>query len=92
MMAYGAWYYRDEELASKAWDILLDNAGGGLFAPFAESLQHAQTWQPVVEHPAISTNWASQWALNATLCLELIGPPGSPRWANHPRNLTRTGN
>ncbi|WP_426227688.1 hypothetical protein [Pseudarthrobacter sp. DSP2-3-2b1] len=92
MMAYGAWYYRDEELAAKAWDILLENAGGGLSAPFAESLQHAQTWQPVVEHPAISTNWASQWALNATLCLELIGPPGNPRWADRPRNLTRTAN
>ncbi|HBH59370.1 MAG TPA: hypothetical protein DIT15_15595 [Arthrobacter bacterium] len=92
MMAYGAWYFRDEELAAKAWDILLEDAGGGLSAPFAESLQKAQTWRPVVEHPAISTNWASQWGLNAMLCLELIGPPGEPRWAGHPHDLTRIAN
>ena len=55
----------------------------------AASLQQAQTWRPVVEHPNISTNWASQWGLNAMLCLELIGPPGEPRWAIHPRDLTR---
>lgn len=90
MMAYGAWYYRDEQLAAKAWEILLEDAGGGLSIPFAESLQQAQTWRPVVEHPDISTNWASQWALNALLCLELIGPPGEPRWAKHPQGLTRT--
>lgn len=88
-MAYGAWYYRDEQLAAKAWEILLEDAGG-LSIPFAESLQQAQTWRPVVEHPDISTNWASQWALNALLCLELIGPPGEPRWAKHPQGLTRT--
>lgn len=90
MMAYGAWYYRDEQLAAKAWEILLEDAGGGLSLPFAGSLQQAQTWRPVVEHPDISTNWASQWALNALLCLELIGPPGEPRWAKHPHGLTRT--
>lgn len=90
MMAYGAWYYRDEQLAAKAWEILLEDAGGGLSIPFAESLQQAQTWRPVVEHPDISTNWASQWALNALLCLELIGPPGEPRWAKRPQGLTRT--
>ncbi len=92
MMAYGAWYYRDEELAAKAWECLLENAGGGLAAPFAESLQQAQTWRPVVEYPNVSTNWASQWGLNAMLCLELIGPPGDPRWAKHPRDLSRTAN
>lgn len=88
MMAYGAWYYRDEELAAKVWEILLSDAEDGLDVPFAESLKQAHTWQPVREFPRLSTNWASQWSLNVMLCLELIGPPGAPRWAASPSELS----
>ena len=84
MMAYGAWYYRDEELAAKVWDILLEDAGPDLAVPFSQAVRQAQTWRPVREFPGISTNWASQWCLNVMLCLELIGPPGGLRWATSP--------
>ncbi|QCO99736.1 hypothetical protein FCN77_21020 [Arthrobacter sp. 24S4-2] len=88
MMAYGAWYYRDEGLAAKVWEILLADAEDGLDVPFAESLKQAHTWQPVREFPRLSTNWASQWSLNVMLCLELIGPPGAPRWAGRRSELS----
>lgn len=84
IMAYCAWYYRDEELAAKVWQILLDDAAADLGQPFEEALHTARTWRTVREFPRVSTNWASQWSLNAMLCLELIGPPGAVRWSlNH---------
>lgn len=76
MMAFAAKYYNDAALAQKVWDILLEDTHGGMSRPFKDSLLEAQSWAPVLEYPQISTNWASQWCLNAMLALELIGAPG----------------
>ncbi|PYI39054.1 hypothetical protein CVS30_07010 [Arthrobacter psychrolactophilus] len=76
MMAFAASYYDDAELARKVWDILIEDAHTELTVPLPESLSDAETWVPVKEYPHMSTNWASQWCLNAMLALEMIGAPG----------------
>ena len=73
MMAYAANYYKDEDLAKKIWDILLDPDKSGIPVPVLETLNEVKTWKNIREMPWISTNVVSQWCLNLMLCLELIG-------------------
>lgn len=76
MMAFAARYFNDAELANKVWSILIEDAHTDLAVPLPQALADAQTWVPVKEYPHMSTNWASQWCLNAMLALEMIGAPG----------------
>lgn len=81
MMAYAAWHRRDEQLAAHAWRLLLETAEVPLGEPLSTAVRTASTWTGVEELPWLSTNWASQWCLNAMLALALVGPPDAPRWA-----------
>ncbi|WP_422934143.1 hypothetical protein [Sinomonas sp. P47F7] len=80
MMAYAAWYRRDEKLAAHAWKLLLDAAQVPLGEPLSGAVQRVTTWTEVEELPWLSTNWTSQWCLNAMLALALVGPPDALRW------------
>ncbi|MGO4109898.1 exo-rhamnogalacturonan lyase family protein [Paenibacillus sp. YAF4_2] len=70
IVAYGAYYKKDEETARKCWGILLGN-------PFANV--HLQEEASIVTHVDtlreidwMNTNEAAQWSLNTIIALELI--------------------
>lgn len=66
MGAFAAEYYGDSELAAKVWDALISELKkqGGF---------HVRKFGKVREIPWISTNFASQWCLNAICVLDFIG-------------------
>lgn len=73
--AYGAWYLKDDELAKRTWQILLqtllepDNADG-----FKISLLTAMGNQKQLQEiPWISTNFVAQFCLNVIMVLDFIG-------------------
>lgn len=74
MAAYGANYYKDENLAHWTWKYLiealaLEDENG--FKPNVEEKTANQ--KKLDEIPWISTNFAAQWCLNAIVVPELIG-------------------
>lgn len=79
MGAYGASYYKDENLARKVWKVLLDAPrsngskaqNGDDFK--AEKVPFCTSKNQIDEVPWITTNVAAQFCLNAIVCLELIG-------------------
>jgi hypothetical protein len=73
--AYASKRNGDESLAELAWTLLLqDPKLGELNLPEQElSVSELEYIRPIQEVPWISTNTASQWSLNAIMCLELIG-------------------
>jgi hypothetical protein len=70
MAAFAAKYYGDAELASEVWSIL-DKDAVMSFQP--QKIGDGEYVRPVTEIPNLSTNEASQWAVNTIQCLELIG-------------------
>ncbi|WP_071130505.1 exo-rhamnogalacturonan lyase family protein [Enterococcus timonensis] len=73
LMAYAASTDHDENLAQKAWQILLTPSISGVPLPIEETFQDSLAFKKVTELPWISTNVASQWCLNTILCLRFIG-------------------
>ena len=78
MGAFGAKYYGDKELARTVWDSLRTalskegKTGGDAGSDFVSHKVNFATGE-IDEIPWISTNVASQFCLNAIVCLELIG-------------------
>lgn len=76
MAAYGASYYKDEQLAQKTWEVLLstlinpDNVDGFECV----KIRNAGNATVLKEIPWISTNFVAQWCLNAIMVLEFIRP------------------
>ncbi|SHN36209.1 hypothetical protein [Gracilibacillus kekensis] len=66
LTAYAAWYYQDESLAAKAWEILLKDP------LFDLKIQEIDSWKTILESENISTNGMSQWCINVMMCLKLI--------------------
>ena len=75
MTAFGAEYYKDENLAHWVWYYLINEllqAGGEKgFTP--QYLEETANQKLLKEIPWISTNFVSQWCLNAIMALEMIG-------------------
>lgn len=75
MSAFGAEYYKDENLAHWSWHYLINellSAGGEKgFAP--QYLEDTANQKLLKEIPWISTNFTAQWCLNAIMALEMIG-------------------
>lgn len=73
--AYASRRSEDPALARQAWTILLKDAGMGdlKLASDRISVPEDAYIRELHEIPWISTNTASQWCLNAIVCLELIG-------------------
>lgn len=74
MGAYGAWYLKEDWLAKKTWQILLetmihDSNHEGFTSV---TLQNCGNQKELVEIPWISTNFAAQWCLNVIMVLEFI--------------------
>lgn len=71
--AYAAQYYDDKLLAQKVWQVLigalLEEKGENGFEIEWTAGISKETMQEI---PFISTNFASQWCLNAIFCLEMI--------------------
>ncbi len=74
MTAFGAEYYQDENLGHWSWYYLIDEllkAGGEQgFTP--QYLENTANQKLLKEIPWISTNFTSQWCLNAIMALEMI--------------------
>nr|WP_231584202.1 hypothetical protein [Domibacillus indicus] len=71
MVAYAAAYKQDEQLAAKAWELLLTPAISEMQLPIISN--KVKAWREMEEIPSITTNTASQWALNTIMALEWIG-------------------
>nr|WP_251551461.1 hypothetical protein [Neobacillus muris] len=71
MVAYAAAKRQDENLAEKAWNLLLNEEISQMVLPIES--QVIDTWRPLTEIPEITTNTTSQWCLNTIVALELIG-------------------
>ena len=79
LAAFAARRRGDPALAHVAWGLLLES-------PLAQGLtltliQGPDVPRPVREAARLSTNVASQWSINAILCLELIGEYLDAAWA-----------
>ena len=74
MGAYGAWYLKEDWLAKKTWQILLEtmirDSNHEGFASVV--LQNCGNQKELVEIPWISTNFAAQWCLNVIMVLDFI--------------------
>lgn len=76
MTAFGAEYYHDENLGHWVWHHLMKEllqAGGEKGFADVQYLENTSNQKLLKEIPWISTNFASQWCLNAIMALELIG-------------------
>ncbi|MBE5876059.1 MAG: hypothetical protein E7290_04140 [Lachnospiraceae bacterium] len=74
MGAYGAWYLKDEWLAKRTWQILLETMiHDGNHEGFAtKKIPNCGNQKELVEIAWISTNFAAQWCLNVIMVLEFI--------------------
>ncbi|SER42823.1 hypothetical protein SAMN04487944_10487 [Gracilibacillus ureilyticus] len=70
MVAYAAMKKNDQELAEKAWNLLLDPTFS--YTPLPIEEQTVTSWKVLNEIPWITTNTISQWSLNVIVCLELL--------------------
>ncbi|MBD0378751.1 exo-rhamnogalacturonan lyase family protein [Paenibacillus sedimenti] len=75
MAAYAANRRGNPELAAETWRIMLESRlpGGSEDATRTYQVPGLAYVRPIQEMPYITTNVASQWSLNAIMCLELIG-------------------
>lgn len=75
MTAFGAEYYQDENLGHWVWYYLIDELlkGGGEKGFTPQYLENTANQKLLKEIPWISTNFTSQWCLNAIMALEMIG-------------------
>ncbi|MGG4484124.1 hypothetical protein [Paenibacillus illinoisensis] len=80
--AYAAHYYADDRLAKLAWSILLQDEMGQKKIEL-KPVSELEGVRIIREIPWISTNIASQWSLNAIMCLEFIGEWLSPKDIEH---------
>ncbi|WP_462409506.1 exo-rhamnogalacturonan lyase family protein [Neobacillus sp. Marseille-QA0830] len=71
MVAYAAAKRQDENLAKKAWNLLLNDEISQMVLPIES--QEIDIWKKLSEIPEITTNTTSQWCLNTIAALELIG-------------------
>jgi hypothetical protein len=71
MVAYAAAKKKDETLAEKAWNLLLNEEISQMVLPIEAS--EIYSWRKLSEIPEITTNTTSQWCLNTMVALELIG-------------------
>lgn len=70
IVAYGAYYKKDEETALKCWDILLGNPFAVVdLQKEASSVTHVGQLNEI---DWMNTNEAAQWSLNTIIALELI--------------------
>ena len=74
MGAYGAWYLKEDWLAKKTWQILLEtmirDSNHEGFASVV--LQDCGNQKELIEIPWISTNFVAQWCLNVIMVLDFI--------------------
>jgi hypothetical protein len=70
MAAFAAKHSGDAKLAAKVWGIVENDAAMNFRE---EKVPDRDYLRPVTEIPDLSTNTASQWAINTIQCLELIG-------------------
>ncbi|HZG84008.1 hypothetical protein [Paenibacillus sp.] len=75
LVAYAAKRMERRDLAQLAWQILLSSGLGDAPLSAMESAVNERDYvRPIArEIPEISTNAASQWSINAMMCLEFIG-------------------
>lgn len=75
MMAFAAARRGERALAKEAWGLLLGESGHWTvpYAPAAVEVPRREYVRAMWEIPWISTNTASQWSINAIVCLALIG-------------------
>ena len=71
LVAYAANKKQDQQLADKAWNLLLDSDLS--YTPLPIEEQEVTSWKTLKEIPWITTNTISQWCLNLIVCIELIG-------------------
>ena len=84
MIAFAARHTARPELAERVWEILLTQRDSPIpMLPLERTRVDAHTYpREVTDAERISTNAASQWALNVIVCLELAGeelPETAPR-------------
>lgn len=74
MAAYGAWYFKDRDLAETTWSILL----GALISETqtdgfqVQTVEHKGNQKELREIPWIGTNFTAQWCLNVIMVLDFI--------------------
>ncbi len=77
--AFGAWYYKDKNLAKKVWATLKASLAQNGSSTDSYGNDFSSRKIPFVnnsaleEVPWVTTNVTSQYCLNAIVCLELIG-------------------
>ncbi|TCM99548.1 hypothetical protein EV294_102852 [Paenibacillus sp. BK033] len=70
IVAYGAFYMKDEATARQCWDILLGNPFAAVnLQDEASTVAHIDVLQEI---DWINTNEAAQWSLNTIIALELV--------------------
>jgi hypothetical protein len=70
IVAYGAYYKKDEETARKCWEILKENSFALVdLQQEASIVTHVDTLKEI---DWMNTNEAAQWSLNTIIALELI--------------------
>ncbi len=75
LTAYGALHYNDEELARQAWKELLRGATTATLPTFdLQPLAPAEGLEPFEENPAVSSNGAATWSIDAIYMLEVLSP------------------
>lgn len=90
--AYGAFYYQDEQLATRTWQILLQTLihNGNQEGFQIRILENSGNQQKLAEIPWISTNFAAQWCLNVIMVLEFI-KDALPKTMEEAQKLTEDG-
>lgn len=90
--AYGAFYYKDEMLAAKTWQILLQTLihHGNHEGFETKILANSGNRKALMEIPWISTNFAAQWCLNVIMVLEFIRE-ALPQTMKETMELTKDG-
>lgn len=75
IVAYAAKETKDSVLASKVWDILIEDQNKRCIdLPInIKEIRKVNLIKSIKEIPSVTTNTMSQWCLNVIVCLELIG-------------------
>lgn len=70
MIAFAANKKHNQELANKAWQLLLDEKWSHTPLPIEET--DITSWKKLKEIPWVTTNTISQWCVNTIACLEIL--------------------
>jgi len=73
MAGFAAERHDDEDLAQRAWELLLFDDQRRVDLPMERTTSDEAFPEPVEELPGVKTNIASIWSLNVIACLEYIG-------------------